>query len=168
MKSFVLCLLMVLHGTAKAQSISLRLGHAFNPADHISLRYEHWTNGAVNISLGGFYERSRKSMLNYSGYGIELLGEYATNREGYAAGTFGLRYGLGVTAMVDNEPWVYKDWSFTKRLNYGLFGEITGEWFMTDDFTLRSCLQQKALFKGDLGHYRFLASLGLAWRLNTY
>lgn len=151
-----------------AQAISFRMGESLPATSHVSLRYEHWTNGAINFSLGGFFERSRERQLNYTSYGADLLAEYASNREGFTAGAFGLRYGFGATAGIENEPWLYKDWPWSKRLGYGLLAELNAEWFMTDNFTLRCGMQQKALFQSSLGHYRILGSLGLAWALNTY
>lgn len=106
--------------------------------------------------------------MNYSAYGIDLLAEAMSNREGYSAGAFGLGGGLGATGMVENDTLVYKDWSFKKRLNYGLLGEISGEWFMIENLTLRLILQQKILFNADFGRYRFLIGLCLAYRLNSY
>lgn len=165
MKTMMVCLLIGLSTIANSQTLSFRFGRTFTPSDHLSLRYEHWTNGAINLSLGGFMERSRKNNLNLSAYGIDLLAEYATNREGYEAGAFGLRYGLGASWQLENEPWIYKDWPFKRRLNYGLLGELSGEWFMTEHFTLRGSAQQKLLFNKDLGRYRFMLGLALAYRL---
>ncbi len=167
MKTVVVCLMIMLSALVNGQSLSLRFGRNLTPSDHLSLRYEHWTNGAVNLSLGGFMERSRKSNLNLSAYGVDLLAEYTTNREGYQTGAFGLRYGLGATWQIESEPWIYKDWPFKKRMNYGLFGELSGEWFMTKHFTLRVTTQQKILFNPDLGRYRFLSGLGLVYRLSS-
>lgn len=168
MKTFVVSLMMFAIIVANAQNVRVQAGQSLLPASHLSLRYEHWTNGTFNLSLGGFYEQSRKNKLHYSCYGLDLLGEYASNREGYSAGPFGLRYGLGATSQIENDPWIYKDWPLSKRFNYGLLAEISGEWFMTDIFTLRAGIQQKILFNPSLGHYRFLLGLGLAWKLNTY
>jgi hypothetical protein len=168
MKYLFLCFLVATHYAGTAQSISLQLGRSIAPADHISLRYEHWTNNSINFSLGGFFERSRERQLNYSAYGIDLLAEYASNREGFTQGTFGLRYGLGTTVLIENEPWILKDYPWHKRLSYGLMAELAGEWFMTDNFTLRAGLQQKCLFHSALGHFNFLGHLSLAWKLNSY
>lgn len=167
MKTFVVCCLLLCVSVTNAQSLSFSAGRSFPSTDHLHVRYEHWTNGKVNLSLGAVYERSHNRLLNYSCYGADLLGEYATNREGYTGGVFGLRYGLGATAMIDSEPWLNKDLSSRKRLSYGLLGELGVEWFMTEHFTLRLGLQQKALFQSAMGHYRFLCALGLAWRLNN-
>lgn len=165
MKTFVVYLLIGLSIAANGQSISLRAGHSFTPASHLSLHYEHWTNGAVNLSFGGFMERSRKNNLNYSAYGVELLGETASNREGFSAGAFGWRGGIGGVWQVESDPFVYKDWPLKKRMNYGLTGELSGEWFMTESFSLRSILQQKIFFNKELGRYRFMLGLALAYRL---
>lgn len=160
-------LLVCLSVTIHAQTLQLRMGHSFIPASHLSLRYEHWTNSAINLSLGGFMERSRKNNLNYSVYGAELLAEFASNREGLSAGAFGWRAGLGGVWQIENDPFVYKDWPFKRRMNYGLAGELSGEWFMTENFTLRASLQQKILFNKELGRYRFMLGLGLAYCLNA-
>lgn len=167
MKLFAMMLLVMVMMGANAQSISLRFGKNLTPSDHVSLRYEHWTNGALNLSLGGFFERSRKNNLNLSVLGAEALAEWAGNREGYAADAFGLRAGAGLSWQVENEPWIYKDWPFKRRSSFGLLGEFGAEWFMTDQFTLRGSLQQKILLNPHLGRYRFLLGLSLAYRLNN-
>lgn len=153
---------------ANAQSLSIRYGRVLTPADHLSLRYEHWTNGAINLSLGGFMERSRRNNLNLSSYGGEILGEYASNREGYEAGVFGWRLGAGASWQVDNEPWIYKDWPASKRSSFGAIAELSGEWFMTDNFTLRAFAQQKYLLNQLIGRYRFLLGMCIAIRLNSF
>ncbi|MES2006378.1 MAG: hypothetical protein V4450_17805 [Bacteroidota bacterium] len=154
--------------SANSQAVAIRAGHSLVPDDYLALRYAHWTNGAINVSFGGFAERSRKNNLDFSAYGADLIAEYASNREGYQAGAFGLRSGIGASWQAENEPWVYRDWPLKRRMSLGLVGELSGEWFMAPAFTLKAFAQQKLLFNPDLGRYRLVFGLGLTYHLSSY
>lgn len=168
MKANIVCLLFLVSTILNAQSVSIRYARVLTPADHLSLRYEHWTNGAINLALGGFMERSRKNNLDLSAYGAELQAEYASSRQGYEESVFGYRLGIGGVWQIEHEPWIYKDWSVRQRSSFGLLGELTGEWFLTNNFTLRAFAQQRYLLNQAIGHYRFLMGLGLSYRLSSY
>lgn len=151
-----------------AQNISLQLGHCLTPADHVSLRYEHWTNGAINFAIGGFYERSRNQMLNYSCFGVDLLGEYVSNRDADPLPWFGWRLGLGATWQNENEPWLYKGLSFSQRMNYGFIGEASIDCHISESFRLGVFGQQKFLARKALGAMQFCFGLALCYRLSHY
>ncbi len=168
MKTFVVVMLAVISVGTNAQSVSLRYAGVLTPADHLSLRYEHGTNGAINLSLGGFYERSRDYFLNYSCYGSDLLAEYSANRNADALPLFGLRFGLGATWQVVSEPWLYKGLSFSERMNYGLLGEANLDCHLSDAFRLNLFGQHKYLLRSLSGGTRFCFGLGLAYHLSSY
>ncbi len=163
MKTFVVWMMMVISVTANAQSIGLRLGHSLTPADLLSLRYEHWTNGAINFAGTAFYERSRANSLNYSCYGIDLAGEYVNDRQNLPDRLFGWRASLGATIQSEADPWVYKDYSLKRTLNYGLVGEGVIECYLTETFRLSLFAQQKLLLRSALGLTRFAFGLGLSY-----
>lgn len=153
--------------TTNAQSIGLRLGYSLTPADHLSLRYEHWTNGAINFAGSAFLEKSRTNSLQFSCYGIDLLGEYVANRGSLSDYLFGWRAGLGATIQNESEPWLYKTSSFVQRLNYGLVGEGAIECYLSEVFRVSLFAQQKLLLRSSLGTTRFLFGLGLTYNLFT-
>ena len=164
MKLFVLILLNLLHVVANAQQISIRAGKSFTPADFLSLRYEHWSNSRLHLCLGGYMERSFRSGLNYSAYGVDLLLNcYATNAS-YEDGRFGFKTGVGTLWQIEYEPWLYRDWTAKQRSSFGLTGEISGSWYMTEAFTLSNFFQQKILFNPKLGRSRFVVGIELAYR----
>ena len=167
MKTFVTCALILCCVITNAQSIGLRLGHSLTPADHLALRYEHWTNGAINFAGGAFLEKSRANSLQYSCYGVDILGEYVSNRSSLSDYLFGWRVGLGATIQSENEPWLYKKSSFVQRLNYGMVGEGAIECHLSDVFRLSLFAQQKLLLRSSLGTTRFLFGLGLTYNLST-
>lgn len=109
-------------------------------------------------------ERSFIYGLNYSSYGIDVLLESNSNPEGYEAAKFGLKTALGFNWLNVQEPWVYKDWSLSKRSAFGLTGELTGMWYMTLTFSLRTFVQQKLLYSNSLGRSRFLLGLGVGYQ----
>ncbi len=165
MKLFVLILLTLLHIAANAQLVSIRAGKSFTPADYLSLRYEHWSSSKLHLCLGGYMERSFKSDLNYTSYGVDLIMNCYTSHQRFEDGRFGFKSGVGVHWQIENEPWLYRDWTARQRSGFGLTGELSGLWFMTEAFTLNSFLQQKILFNPMLGRSRFVLGLELAYRL---
>ena len=165
MKTFVVSVLMLVSVVTNAQSISLRAGKTFTPADYLSIRYDHWSNHPIHFSLGSFMERSHQHNLQYRAWGVDLLMSCRNNPDGYRSGTFGYKGSVGLNWQVEREPWLYKDWPFSKRSSVGLTGELTGSWYLSDAFTLHSYLQQKILFNSLLGRSRFLVGLGIDYQL---
>lgn len=149
-----------------AQSIGLRAGHSFLPADHFSLRYEHWTNSGINLAGTVFYEQNKAKSLSYRCIGIDLLGEYESNREDPMSSLFGYRIGLGCTIQHVQEPWLYKYNSFLQRLNYGLAGEASIQCYLTEYFRLDFFFQQKFFFRSRDGSPRFAFGAGLHYRFS--
>lgn len=151
-----------------AQSVSVKLARGAAAADHLTLRYEHWTNSSLNLTGGLFMEKTGKNLLDFSCYGVEVLGEYASSREGFEGGAFGMRAGLGACWQIEQEKWVYGGWTAQKRSAFGVVAELSGEWFMTQHFTLRAAVQQRVLFNPSIGRYRFSVGLVLVYNLNFY
>lgn len=165
MKRFAMMMLGLCSLMANAQSISLRAGKTFTPADYLSIRYDHWSNHPIQFSLGSFIERSHHHNLQYAAFGFDLLMSCRTNPDGYRSGAFGYKGSVGLNWQVEHEPWLYKDWPFAKRASFGLTGELTGSWYLSEAFTLHSYLQQKMLFNSLLGRSRFLIGLGIDYQL---
>lgn len=151
-----------------SQSIGILAGHYAFPADYFSLRYSHYSNLPVNGAIGIFRESSHTSGLNYSSYGIDVLGEYASTQGDYDQHVFGFKAGIGASLQIENEAWVYQGFNGSQRMNYGIVGELTGEWGMSSHFCLSAFVQQKVLFKKPLGTTRFVFGLGLKILLNNY
>ncbi len=163
-----LFLLPVLFTLAHAQSIELRAGSNAMPGNFLSLSYEHYSNWPINISGKLFAEGSNVNGLQYKAYGLDLLGEYATSQNDNAESIFAFRMGLGVTGQIESEPWIYGGLSAVKRMNYGLVGVVSGEWWMSENFCLSVFGQQKWLFNSSLGSRRSAFGLGLKFRFSNY
>ena len=163
MKLLLSILSFVFHFVLPAQSIGVRLGHSLTPADHVSLHYAHWTNGGVNPAATVYYERSRANGLNYSCYGLDLLGEVAGDRQNESL--FGWRAGLGGTVQYESDSWVFKNISVLQRLNYGIAAEGSIECYLTEIFSIHLFAQQKFLFRTVLGSTRFAFGIGLTYTL---
>jgi hypothetical protein len=168
MKLFLTLFFSAWQSLLPAQNISLQLGHSLMPADHVSLRYEHWTNSAINFSLAGFYERSHDQLLDYKCYGADLLGEYVSCRGADPLPWFSWRFGLGATIQNENEPWLYKDISFSQRINYGLLSEASLDYNISETFRLSLFGQQKFLLRRMLGATQFCFGLGLGYHFPQY
>lgn len=164
MKLLLITLFMSCLFCARSQWIDLRCGHTLTPADYVSLGYEQPTNTALNFSLRGFLENSHKNNLNYSAYGLDIIAITQTGTDR----TFSLRGGIGATVQIENEPWIYKNLTTKQKMNYGLVGELTGEWNMTENFSLSVFGQQKFLFNKSLGTTHFVFGGGLKFNLANF
>ena len=85
-----------------SQTIEMRFGSTTMPDAYTSLRYSHPANTAINLAGNLFCESSRKNNLNYSAYGLAILGQYATthDQEKWLA-----RLSARPTAEMVYEPW---------------------------------------------------------------
>lgn len=165
MKISFLILFLISRICSSGQNIALQVGRNFLPADYVALRYEHWSNSPLHLCVSGYMERSQKKGLNYAAYGADLLLNCYASNQSYEDGRFGLKSGLGINWQIEHEPWLYRNWSFAQRSSFGLTGEITGCWFLTDVFTMNCFFQQRILFNHLLGRSRIALGLELAYRL---
>ena len=147
-----------------AQSITLGAGRSGIPGDFYMLRYEAPTNSPLNWVLGLHGQTSHIKALNYSSVGIDWMFTYPLSNSEYSEGVFSFRPGLGLTANLDSEPWIYAGASISKRLNYGIVGEAAGEWYISDDFSFIGFVQQKYLLNSSLGKTAFHFGIGLRFR----
>ena len=165
MRTCVLFLLLSAAPGLHAQAIAVTAGHSLIPGDYFGVGYSHYTNSAINAKINLYSESSRKNGLQYSAYGIDLLGEYASNQNEQTV--FAFRLGLGACGQIENEPWIYATYSSSNKMNYGLIGEAAGEWWMSEHFCLSVFVQQKHLFNSTLGNTRFVFGLGLKFHLDN-
>ena len=167
----IIILLLSTIQTAKCQdiedikTIELRLAHTLTPGNYIGLRYERFRNIDINYSAKVFYEQSTINNLNYSSYGLDIMAEYYSLLGQRTNHKWEWKGGLGITGLIANEPWILKDWSFSRKLNYGIVGEMAGEWGMTEEFSLTAYVQQKVLFNKELGTTKFLLGLGFKFKI---
>lgn len=172
---FLSCLFWILLGglSAKSQAISnyqsieVRGGKTFTPGNYAGIKYRHTTATMIELSAGIFMEDVPKNGLHYSAYGIDLAGEYYTQVGDNTDHLFECKLGLGITGQIENEPWVYKDLSFSKRINYGMYGELSGEWCMSANFSLTAFVQQKYLFNKLLSNTCFVFGIGIKLNLDN-
>ncbi len=173
MKRAVKILLGILSYSLPAENINsqymgVQAGHSILPADYFSLRYTHYSNLPINAAIGIFYEASHTGGLNYTNCGLDILAEYASSQGDFDKNIFGFRLGAGLSWQTENEPWIYQGLSAGKRMNYGLIGELAGEWGLSQNFCLSAFVQQKILFNKPLGTTRFAFGLGLKICLGNF
>ncbi|MDB5229696.1 MAG: hypothetical protein JWN76_501 [Chitinophagaceae bacterium] len=149
---------------SNAQAIELRGGQTLFPSDYLSLTYEHYTNRFLNLAGRALFEKSSKRNLQYAAYGADLLVQTSLNDEQ----EFSARAAFGVSVQTELEPWIYKNWKASTRLNYGVLAELSGNWIMTETFSLNLFVQQKLLFNKALGLTRFAFGLGLRYQFPHY
>lgn len=162
MKLFAMTMMIVMGLSANAQSISISGGKRVAAADYLSLRYTHFSNQPFKASLSGFMERSHKNYLQFSAFGIDFLYLSDPLQNPYPKKLFSLGGGIGACWLTEREPWLYKDWPFTKRSSFGLVGEISGNCQLSSSFSVSLWGQQKILFNPAIGNTRWLAGLRLA------
>lgn len=168
MKFLLVIFCIAVRSLLPAQSVALQLGHSLLPADHIALRYDHFTNSEINLAIGSFFQHSHDHTLNYSCYGADLLAEYVSNRSIDPLPWFNFRLGMGLVCQIENEPWIYKDLSVWRRMNYGALCEASLDCNVSEVFRLYFFGQQKFLFSKQLGRTAFCFGAGMAIRLNTF
>lgn len=168
MRSGQLIILLCFASNCFSQAIEVRTGSNTMPGNYLSIGYEHYSNWPLNLSGRLFAEGSKVNGLQYKSYGIDLLAEYGSNQNDSPDNIFAFRIGCGVTGEIDSEPWIYGGLSTGKRMNYGLVGVVSGEWWMSENFCLSLFGQQKWLFKSSLGSTRSAFGLGLKFRLSNY
>ncbi|MES2329653.1 MAG: hypothetical protein V4539_08630 [Bacteroidota bacterium] len=151
--------------TDNAQSVEVRFGKSLMPAMYAAIKYERVTSTPTNVSAKLFYESMQKNSLDYSCFGLDILGDYYTPVGDNTDHLFECKLGFGGTVQIENEPWVYKEYPVSNRLNYGLVGEFAGEWAMSEAFSLTTFLQQKYLFNKNLSHTNFLFGVGIKFNI---
>ena len=157
----VIAMLYVLY--PQAQAVELRAGSAL-PSLYCSAGYERYTNSFLDLSVRGFFESSKKRNLDYHAFGLDVMMQTRLNREQKFSG----RATFGGTIQKESEPWVYKEWPFKRKLNYGLVGEFSANWMMSSYFDLNLFAQQKLLFNRALGLTQFVCGLGLRYEFPHY
>ena len=164
------CLLIAISGLKaqdiiKIRTVEVRAGRTLVPGDYFSVRHERYMSLFINFVVNAYMENSNKNGLKYQAYGMDFLADYYTNIGKLNNHVFEVKVGLGISGMVVQEPYVYKDWPTSKRINYGLIGEIAGEWAMTEDFSLTLSGQQKYLFNQTLGSTKFGVNIGFKYKI---
>jgi hypothetical protein len=144
-----------------SQSLELRYGKTFSVGAYAGLRYRTATSTTLDISIAAFINSLQRNGLNFTSYGIDLMGEYYTPVGDNTEHLFEVKAGMGASCMVDNEPFLYKELPVLKRLNYGVMVELTGEWCVSENFSFTLFTQQKFLFNKNLSGYCFTAGLGI-------
>lgn len=149
------------------QSIEVRGGKSFSSSDYAAVKYRHTTSTMLDVATAVFLEAFQNNGLHFSNYGLDLTGEYYTPVGDNTDHAFEVKLGLGITANAENEPWILKAYSFSKRLNYGVIGELAGEWCVSQNFSLTAFVQQKYLFNKLLGNTRFIVGIGIKLNLDN-
>lgn len=165
MKQIVIVMMLLCGCIANAQIICLRAGKTVSPSDYLSLRYTHPSNSDFQFSLSSFFESSRFNHLHFSSVGFDAMAELKSKQSDLLHRKVEFTSAIGIGWLIEHEPWLYKDWSFAKRSSLGLSSEVNGYWHLSDIFSLNGFLQQKILFNPLLGRYRFIAGIGLCYRI---
>ncbi len=140
--------------TSDAQSLEIAAGQNFIPGDYLSLRYESSPDYTLNWSIKGFAERSHAHSLKYSAYGLDLALVYPLRA---------IRFAVGPTIQMENEPWIYAGWDFSKRLNFGITAEAALQFDVSENISITTTAQQKFLLNSALGNTHFICAVGIKY-----
>lgn len=162
----LLCAAVNAQAIENSQSLEIRYGKAFSVGAYAGLRYRTTTSTTIDVSVAAFINLLQRNGLNHTSYGLDIMGEYYTPVGDNTEHLFEVKAGIGATLMIDNEPFLYKELPFAKRLNYGVVGELTGEWCISENISLTLFTQQKFLFNKNLSSYCFTAGLGIKLNLD--
>jgi hypothetical protein len=152
---YLMFLLVVLtRSNAQPGAFELRAGKNLIPGDYTALRYQLPSNYPFQFSGKIFFEKSRTHQLDYSSLGVDVLVEFPVSI---------FRVGAGPTIQLESEPWVYANYTFSQRMNYGLCLEGSAELLLTDAFSLTAFVNQKYQFNKNLGRTHFVYGIGLKY-----
>lgn len=139
---------------SNAQAIEISGGQSFIPGDYVSLCYESSPDYNLQWAFKGFYERAHLHSFKYSSFGIDALAVFPIDA---------LRLAAGPTIQLENEPWVYRNWDLSRRLNFGITAQAALQWDVSQNISITATAQQKFLLNPSLGSTRFIVSIGLKY-----
>lgn len=151
---------------ANTHAIEIRAGATRLPGAYAALTYEHITGAVLNVFAGMHLISSHYRQLCYLAPGLEAGFSYYTPVGENTDHLFEVRLVLGAVASLESEPWIYRDRSFRQRLNYGVQGELCGQWAVSEAFSLTAFVQQLYFFHPGLASLSCNYGLGLAIRLD--
>lgn len=169
LKSIIILLMLLGSFFAKAQFVDpyhnwhFSFGRSGTPGDiiKVGLEYGMAEKSTINTEIG--YEASRTKNLKYKSYGLSVAYRYYIlgNTLMTSKSKTNIAIGLGGIIQLDSEPTVYKSLPMTQRLNYGVSGQIMGEYFFDPVIGFFIQAEQRVMSRELLGRYNYFIGAGL-------
>lgn len=147
------------------RSVEVRYGRTGTTGDIFKLLHERYLSEKLNITVALSAELSRKNLINYRCYAVDVLAEYYTGLGFKTNDDFQVKGGVGVSVNYQTEPTLYKDFKVLQKINYGVIFQVTGEWAFTDDLSLTASAAQRLYKKKILGMFQYEYALGIKWKI---
>lgn len=167
---------LLLSSIAKSQigdqfhSWNLSYGRTGTPGDQIKAGLEYAYSKKFSIYGEPSIEWSRYQGLRYSSIGFLLGGRYymiGGNEMSYET-KINLLVGLNLAAEYNIENNLLKNRTFLEKTNYGFAGHVLGEYYFDQTIGFFIGIEQKFLFKKDLGKYNYGLFAGFRIHFGNY
>jgi len=172
---FILCVMVLVSVTASAQIGDLYHNWNFSfagtgtPGQQFKIGLEYAKTDKTALYGEAGYEWSRYKALRYSSFSLAVGGRRYLVGNTYmsAKKKINLLAGLHAVAQYESEASVYKGLGFSNRLNYGVSGQVVGEYFYDPTLGFFAAVEQKVLFQESLGKYNYSLAIGLRIHFNS-
>jgi hypothetical protein len=138
-------------------------GRTGTPGDQLKIGLEYAKADKTAFITEAGVELSRYKDIRYSCISLGITGRYYLVGNTYMTSKkkINVMAGMGGVLQLENERSVYKTLDIGKRMNYGVNGQLVGEYFYdpTIGFFLEG--EQKVLFNETLGKYNYSISVGI-------
>lgn len=144
-------------------------GRTGTPGDQLKIGLEIGKSDKLSMYGETGMEWSKYMGLRYSSFHLMAGARYylAGNTTMSAKKKINILTGLGGIAQLESEPSLYKSLSTGDRLNYGVCGQLLGEYFYDPTIGLFAAFEQKVLFQERLGKYNNSVFVGLRIHFNN-
>lgn len=138
-------------------------GRTGTPGDQMKIGLEYAKADKTSFVTEVGVELSRFKDIRYSSYSLGITGRYYLVGNTYMTSKkkINVMAGLGGVIQLENESSVYKNLDIGKRMNYGVNGQIVGEYFYDPTIGFFLAGEQKVLFNETLGKYNYSISVGI-------
>jgi hypothetical protein len=138
-------------------------GRTGTPGDQLKIGLEYAKADKTAFITEAGIELSRYKDIRYSCISLGITGRYYLVGNTYMTSKkkINVMAGLGGVIQLENEKSVYKTLDIGKRMNYGVNGQLAGEYFYDPTIGFFLAGEQKVLFNETLGKYNYSISVGI-------
>lgn len=138
-------------------------GRTGTPGDQVKIGLEYSKDAKYSFLTEAGLELSRYKDIRYSSISLGLTGRYYLVGNTYMTSKkkINVMAGLGGILQLENESSVYKTLPASKRMNYGVTGQLLGEYFYDPTIGFFIAGEQKVLFNETLGKYNYSIYFGI-------
>lgn len=138
-------------------------GRTGTPGDQLKIGLEYSSADKTSFVTEVGVELSKYKDIRYSSLSLGVIGRYYLVGNTYMTSKkkINVLAGLGGVIQLENESSVYKNLDLGKRMNYGVNGQLLGEYFYDPTIGFFIAGEQKVLFNETLGKYNYSISFGI-------